>query len=219
MNILFIGNSYTNYNNMPFLFEKLCNQNGHDVNVCSVTHGGHKLFQFVDNHDQYTKQIEDLIKYQTFDVCFLQENSTFSVLESDSFLDGVSRLTEKLRASVDLFVLYETWGRKNGSDVLEKNNWTNESMTFDVAMAYERVSHVLGIPVSHVGLNFYDIYVNHKEINLYDEDRSHPSYEGSCLAALTHYVTIFGEFPERTHELALSSGVISVYRDVLNKNL
>lgn len=121
MNILFIGNSYTNYNNMPFLFEKLCIQNGHDVNVCSVTHGGHKLYQFVDNHDQYTKQIEDLIKYQTFDIGFLQENSTFSVLESDSFLDGVSRLTEKLRASVNQFVLYETWGRKNGSDLFPRS--------------------------------------------------------------------------------------------------
>lgn len=217
MNVLFIGNSYTFYNDMPLLFEKLCIQNGHDMNVNSVTHGGHKLYEFVDNHDQYTKQIDDFIKYKKFNICFLQENSTFSVLESNSFMDGVSRLIEKLSNSVDKFVLYETWGRKSGSEVLGKNNWTNKSMTFDVARAYESVSQVLGIPISHVGLNFYDIYHNHKEINLYNEDRSHPSYEGSCLAALTHYVTIFGEFPERTDELGLSSGVISIYKDVIIK--
>ena len=139
------------------------------------------------------------------------------VLDSDSFMNGISRLVEKLRDSVNKFVLYETWGRKSGSEVLKKNKWTNESMTFEVAMAYERVSQALNIPISHVGLNFYDIYINHKEINLYNEDLSHPSYEGSCLVALTHYVTIFGEFPERTDELTLSPEVISIYRDVILK--
>lgn len=217
MDILFIGNSYTYYNNMPLLFEKLCIQNGHEVMVNFVTHNGHKLYEFVDNNDQYTKQIDNLIEKQKFDICFLQENSTFCVLDSGSFMDGISRLVEKLRDSVNKFVLYETWGRKSGSEVLKKNKWTNESMTFEVAMAYERVSQALNIPISHVGLNFYDIYINHKEINLYNEDLSHPSYEGSCLAALTHYVTIFGEFPERTDELTLSSEVISIYRDVILK--
>lgn len=62
MNILFIGNSYTFYNNMPLLFEKLCMENGHDVVVNSVTHNGHKLYEFVDNNDQYTKQLDTLIE-------------------------------------------------------------------------------------------------------------------------------------------------------------
>ena len=214
MNILFIGNSYTFYNNMPLLFEKLCVQNGHDVVVNSVTHNGHKLYEFVDNNDQYTKQLDTLIEKKKFDICFLQENSTFCILDSDSFMDGVSRLIEKLSSSVGKFVLYETWGRKSGSEVLKKNKWTNESMTFEVAMAYERVARTFNMPISHVGLNFYDIYKNYKEINLYMEDLSHPSYEGSCLAALTHYVTLFGQFPEKTDGLAVPSEMISIFKKV-----
>ena len=115
MNILFIGNSYTFYNNMPLLFEKLCVENGHDVVVNSVTHNGHKLYEFVDNNDQYTKQLDTLIEKKKFDICFLQENSTFCILDSDSFIDGVSRLIEKLSSYVGKFVLFETWGRKSGS--------------------------------------------------------------------------------------------------------
>ena len=33
------------------------------------------------------------------------------------------------------------------------------------------------------------------EIGLYDPDKSHPSYAGSCVAALCHYKTVFGEMP------------------------
>ena len=41
------------------------------------------------------------------------------------------------------------------------------------------------------------------EIALYDPDMTHPSYAGSCLAALTHYYTLFGEYPENVDCLQL----------------
>ena len=121
MNILFIGNSYTYYNNMPDLFEKLCIENGYDVEVISVTHGGHKLCEYLDKGDEYTEKINVLAKTQIFDVCFLQEHSTFSVLETERFVDAVYRLSKKLENCVKDFRLYETWGRKCGSSVLDQN--------------------------------------------------------------------------------------------------
>lgn len=215
MNILFIGNSYTYYNDMPLLFEKLCVENGRDVKVNAVTCGGHKLYEYLDNGDQYVEELNALAKNQKYDICFLQEHSTFSALKTDIFVDAVYRLTEKLKNCAKQFILYETWGRKAGSDVLEKNQWTNESMTFKVAEAYKKASEKVSVPISHVGRYFYGITNNHKEINLYHEDLSHPSYEGSCLAALTHYVTVFKTFPKNTDSLGLNQSVLDVYKDVI----
>lgn len=73
MNILFIGNSYTYYNDMPKIFENLAIENQKDVCVFSVTCGGHKLYKYADGEDEYTRQIDELMKMHWFDVCFLQE--------------------------------------------------------------------------------------------------------------------------------------------------
>lgn len=215
MNILFIGNSYTFYNDMPNLFEKLCMENGRDVKVNSLTCGGHKLYEYLDNEDRYVEELNMLEENRNYDICFLQEHSTFSVLETDAFVDAVDRLRKKLEKCASQFVLYETWGRKTGSNVLESNQWTNESMTLKVAEAYERASGETNMLISHVGKNFYEITNNHKEINLYHEDLSHPSYEGSCFVALTHYVTVFKSFPKNTDSLGLNQSVLDVYRDVI----
>lgn len=43
---LFIGNSYTYYNDMPKLFETLCRENGKDVTAYSVTKGGRELRRY-----------------------------------------------------------------------------------------------------------------------------------------------------------------------------
>ena len=40
MKILFIGNSYTYYNDMPALLESLMCENGYDAKIHSVTKGG-----------------------------------------------------------------------------------------------------------------------------------------------------------------------------------
>ena len=40
LNILFIGNSYTYFSDLPTLFSSLCAANGQDVRVDSVTCGG-----------------------------------------------------------------------------------------------------------------------------------------------------------------------------------
>ena len=75
MNILFIGNSYTYVNDMPKLFETIAKDNGKDVNVFSVTKGGHKLHLYARENNEYTQKIDSLISENLFDICFFQEQS------------------------------------------------------------------------------------------------------------------------------------------------
>lgn len=212
MKILFIGNSYTYVNDMPKIFEGLCRDNGRDVTVTSVVHGGHKLYQYVDCDDQYRARLDEALAADHYELCFLQEQSYLPLSDYELFFSGVSRLIEKVKPSADAFMLYETWGRKVGNPTLDEFGWTNESMTFDLAAAYKKAGDTLGIPVSYVGLNFYKIYNEHPDIELYHADKTHPSWEGSCLAALTHYHTLFSEFPKDASSLNLPDETLTEFK-------
>lgn len=203
MNILFIGNSYTYYNDLPAIFEKLANENGKNVMTSSVTFGGARLHQFVEDNE-YAKMLDELLEKNQYDICILQEQSILPIVNYTLFLEGIKNLNTKLDGMLKNFILYETWGRKNGSETLEEYGWTNESMTKHLSEAYGKAAKEISAEVAHVGLNFFEVYKKHPEIELYNEDKTHPSYKGSCLAALTFYKNIFGTVPEKTDSLELS---------------
>lgn len=61
MRVLFIGNSYTYYNNMPLLFEQLANSNNKNVTVRSITKGGRMLESYTDVSDETTAVLDALL--------------------------------------------------------------------------------------------------------------------------------------------------------------
>ena len=86
MNILFIGNSYTYYNDLPALFEILANENEKDVVSSSVTFGGAKLYQFVDEENEYSAKLDQLLKDNKYDICILQEQSILPIVNYSMFV-------------------------------------------------------------------------------------------------------------------------------------
>lgn len=200
MNVLFIGNSYTYYNDLPALFETLCRANRQEVRVFSVTCGGRKLYENLDEFgmdlrtdDDYAARIGELAEDYEFDVLFLQEQSCLPILDPTAFRMGVMGLSSVIGAWRT--VLYATWGREAGSDTLTAHGWTHESMTADLQEAYADVAADCGFEISPVGLCFDAVKTAVPGAELYDPDKTHPSYMGSCVAALSHYKVVFGEMP------------------------
>ena len=216
MKILFIGNSYTYFNDLPALFEKLANANGKNVSVFSVTKGDRKLIDNVIISDEYTAAIDNLLKAHHFDYVFLQEYSTLPITDYASFEEGATKLCEKARQSADNIVLYETWSRKKGCFVLSDNGWTVDSMTDGLAKAYYNLSKKINASVSYVGLNFRSAS---KFAELYDKDKTHPSYYGSCLAALTHYYHIFKEYPHDVSSLDMPNDTAELFKKTVEQDL
>jgi len=212
MKILFIGNSYTFFNDMPKIFENLANDNGIKVEVHSITKGGRRLESYADSSDPITESLLTLLGRETFDVCFIQEQSVLPALDFDRFVSGLSCVIDLVKDKCSRLILYSTWGRKEGSEKLAKYHWTSEYMTGLLSDAYQRAAALFDVSVSSVGINFMKVSRNCSNIDLYRDDFSHPSYHGSCLAALTHYHTVFGCFPENTRALMLSSEEINVFR-------
>ena len=221
MNILFIGNSYTYFSDLPTLFSSLCAANGQEVRVDSVTCGGRRLYENLNEFasdfnpdDEYSKKISELVEETEYDVLFLQEQSCLPILNPQMFLAGVVGLSTVIGAWRT--ILYATWGRADGSDTLSHYGWTRESMTKGLYDAYCQAAEIAHAEVSPVGLCFAALVESHPEIDLYDPDKSHPSYAGTCVAALSHYKTVFGEMPRDLSALKLESDVVAVLAEAVD---
>ena len=213
MRILFVGNSYTYFNDMPTLFSRLCGCNGKAAMVFSVTHGGRKLHENLDSTDQTTLQLEGVMRNNPMDVIILQEHSTLPLLDFDRFSANVTGLMKKLGPA--RYVLYQTWGRKTGSSFLSEQGLSTRSMTLKLQQAYTKAAATAGAECAPVGLCFLAVSEVHPEIELYDPDLTHPSYAGSCLSAMTHYRTLFGQVPADLSCFSLSEDVKQVFFQTL----
>ena len=193
MKILFIGNSYTYFNDMPTLFSRLCGCNGKQAQVFSVTKGGRKLHENLDSADQTTRELEAVVQQNPMDVVILQEHSVLPITDFDRFSANIKSLMEKIGPA--RYVLYQTWARKAGAEFLQEHKLTPRTMAVKLKEAYAKVADITGADLAPVGQCFLAVSETHPEINLYDPDLTHPSYAGSCLSAMTHYRTVFGEMP------------------------
>ena len=207
MKVLFIGNSYTYYNEMPKLLEAIANGNGESLETHQVTKGGWYLHKYLDEQNKFQDKLMGLIRENHYDACFLQEQSMCPYLDYARFADGANRLMQLMKGVADEFILYQTWARKEGSPSLEQHNLTAEEFGEGIVLAYEKFGQEAGLRVSPVGRMFAAFRKINDETDLYNEDKSHPSYAGSCLAALQHYKTLFGQVPADTSMLELPVNV------------
>ena len=192
MKVLFIGNSYTYFHELWDRFAGLAQAGGYEIEVDSVTKGGYAFFQMNDPENEYGKIVHEKLVSTHYDVIFLQEQSHRAITNHASFEEHGAELIEKAKRNGARPILYQTWGRKPGCPLLEELSLTNETMTEQLAAAYRALGKQFGAEVSPVGDAFFEITVNHPEIDIYRRDMSHPSELGTYLAALCHYETVFG---------------------------
>lgn len=194
-NVLFIGNSYTYYNEIQDIFAEIARAAGYTVNATRITCGGWTLEKMADPTTEYGAQVEAALTGDVkYDFVVLQEQSQRPARDSEvaSFYSAVRNLAGRIREAGAEPILYATWGRDSASTDLNKDGWTNESMTWRLAAAYQAIGDELDIAVAHTGLAFYEIYTGTSGVNPYSGDtNSHPSLQGSCLAAATLFAEIF----------------------------
>ena len=182
LNILFVGNSYTYYNQMPEdVFTRLAEKSGYKVSVTSVTRGGYRLSQFTDADNEEGKRLREITKGVRYDYAVLQDQSINPIKNEADFIGGVSGVMNLI--SSDNFILYATWGRNDGSPTLTELGLTREEMTEKLSAAYNAAGERFGARVAEVGRAFLEYSKDHSKDDLYNPDMSHPSEAGSALAA------------------------------------
>ena len=78
---LFIGNSYTHYNDMPEqIFAKILKAAGYDATVTRITKGGWYLIDSAKSTDEVGAKVDSALKLRDYDYIVLQEQSTCPAL-------------------------------------------------------------------------------------------------------------------------------------------
>lgn len=181
MKILFIGNSYTYYNDMPDLFAKECEENGVKAEVESVTAGGYRLKQYLSEEDEYAQKIRQLLKSKKYDFIVLQEHSVVPLNNPETFLKCVFEFTKMIKTNGATPVLYQTWGRADGNKTLSDLQMTHDEMQNGLRSAYEAAAKESGAMLVYAGDAFDKAYKEGKEV--FDPDGTHPSLYGSRIIA------------------------------------
>ncbi len=192
MKILFIGNSYTHMNDMPFIFEKISTKSGKDVLVAMSAKSGASFREHSSRIDMY-----DAIKGQAWDYVILQGYSRELSFSKD-YIDTatvpfVSQILDSIYANnaCTNVMFYMTWGYADGfPDRIEIDNY--EKMADSVCLGYKYLGELYNIPVVPVGMVWKEVKEKTR-IDLYNSDRAHPSKEGSYLIASTFFGAIFNE--------------------------
>ncbi len=188
--VLFIGNSFTYYSDVPALFEKIAESAGKTVRVESVTKGSWNLTKFADENDEYGSVVDEKLKaYSDYSAVVLQEQSARPLNNYSAFLKGARDLKDKIDSTQKncRVYLYSTWGY---AEEAEKRGMTVTQMEEKIFAAYQKVAKELGVEVSPAGRAFSAVFEAYPDINLYYTDGKHPSYAGAYLAACVHVATV-----------------------------
>lgn len=198
--VLFIGNSYTYANDLPSLFENLSASGGKIVYTEMQATGGYTL----ENHLN-TSETLNAIKKGFWNFVILQEQSQTPVIEylryykmypSAQKLDSIIK-THNPNA---MTVFYMTWGRKNGGQQCIDTSCSPVFSSFfhmqdSLKSSYSMISNILTALLVPVGEAWRTARLIKPYINLWDIDDSHPTLDGSYLAACVFYTKIFNQSP------------------------
>jgi hypothetical protein len=209
--VLFLGNSYTDVNNLPQLLSDVATSMGDILIFDSNNPGGYTLQGHSTNAASLGK-----IMLGNWDNVVLQEQSQLpsfpiSQVEAEVFpfahiLDSIIKAYNPCSETV----FYMTWGRMNG-DASNCASWppvcTYEGMDSLLNLRYRMMADSNHAILSPVGAVWHYVRQNFPSINLYQADESHPSIEGSYLAACTFYTTLYKKDPVLIHYSSTLSAV------------
>lgn len=204
INVLFLGNSYTYVNDLPGMIEEIAEKEGKTFYHESVTPGGCTLFQHVESQNSLSK-----IRKGNWDYVILQEQSQLPAIDYYRH----NKLKPSYKALYDSIVLYNpnakvvgymTWGRRYGgqqcvnfgdglycsADFADFNH-----MQDTLTAAYCENAYATNSFVAPVGEAWKAALSTNPELILHSSDNSHPSYDGSYIAACVFYSVFWNKSP------------------------
>jgi hypothetical protein len=187
LRVLFIGNSYTYYNDLPSVIADLTRdaRETRPIVAEQLTVGGATLESHVERGEA-VRRIRAGSSRGAWDVVVLQEQSTRPLEDTAKMYRAVRALAAEARRVGARPALYVTWARlarPHAQDTLSR--------------AYRRIAAELGALVVPVGDAWAMIRGTDEAIgrSLFIGDGSHPSPSGTYLAASTFYATLYGKSP------------------------
>jgi PKD repeat protein len=224
LSVLFIGNSYTSYNNLPQLVQSLSTSAGKTLNIDSSMPGGYLMSSHLNDATTFAK-----ISQGNWDYVILQEQSQIPTIDFYRDNDMYPAMTD-LKALIEQYnpcakiITYMTWGRRYGgqqcdpsgtycSPVFANFNQMQNSLT----SAYLEISEQLNVQCAPVGVVWQNILNNSTNV-LHSGDNSHPNIDGSYVAACTIFSSIWKQGASGLSYTAGLSSTLAQYYQLISDN-
>lgn len=167
INVLFIGNSFTQRNDLPGMLAAMAAERAVHLKHDLISAGGASL----RTHWNAGRAVQ-AIAAGGYDYVVLQEQSTLPVKNAERMGENVRLFDSAIKEAGSKTVLYMTWARQNAP----------ESQAA-ITKAYNSIGKEVGAIVVPVGKAWKQFVEKRDGPMLYDRDQSHPSLAGSYLAA------------------------------------
>jgi hypothetical protein len=179
--VLFVGNSFTNRNDLPGLLARfaLAGQPPRKLVTERVIANGMSLKTHWDRGIA-TRMIRD----RRWDYVVLQDQSTMGLKNPARLKEYAAKFDAECKANKAKTALYMTWARQ---DAMSRQK--------EITGAYEEAAREIDAMVIPVGVAWQKVMRINPDLMLYDRDKSHPSLAGTYLAACVFYAKLFGRSP------------------------
>jgi hypothetical protein len=203
LKILFVGNSYTYYENLPQIVSIISDSAKTKLLTKKSVIGGATLSE----HWRGARGLKtkEKIRNGKFDIVVLQEFSMGAIDEPDSAMVYFKLFCNFIKDNGARPYLYLTWAREKVPQYQEKIN----KVYTDAAIANKAVI----VPAGKAWALARQLRPN---IELYDADGSHPSKLGAFLTACVFVETFLGEIPSKLPEFYSTSDIEKESIELMN---
>ncbi|MGA2271045.1 MAG: SGNH/GDSL hydrolase family protein [Bryobacteraceae bacterium] len=192
LRVLFIGNSYTWFNNLPHLVTVLA-ESAHEARALRTT-------MLVGPGFTLRRHWEDgaavaAIQRGSWDYVVLQEQSMLGSTAPTA--NGVPRIDPRLFH--DYSRRFDAAIQRAGARTIFLLTWAHRDfpeLQSVLNKAYLSIAKELGDRVAPVGPAWKEAMNDRPGLDLHQADQSHPTPAGSYLAACVLYATLYGKSPE-----------------------
>lgn len=173
--VLFLGNSHTQFNDLPKTFEALAESDGsrRDV-IVEFRFGG-----FLEDMAR-DEQIVNLVRDGKWDAVSLQAAKVSSSHKYRYSQEGAIKLARVAMKARSKTVLFVEWPRQD---------WDESDFQMNV---YKEIRSASGARISPICYAWDNVLKKRPSLELWAPDGNHPSNIGSYLAACSLYFAVFG---------------------------
>ena len=183
--VLFIGNSFTYYNNslhrhyrQLILASGIHSEETSRARIMTIS-GGHL--------PEHEGGFEHVLTTDDWDVVVLQGHSLGPIREgrAEPFRRAARKFAQLARKQGTRPVFFMTWAYTDRPE-----------MTAELDKAYTDIGRELDAQVVPVGLAFATVTAERSDLPLRTDDARHPTLSGTYLAACTFFAALYGQSPE-----------------------
>ncbi len=186
--VLFVGNSYTYFWNLPQTVEAMVRSIDGKIETAQSTAGGANWLEHWQGEKNLTSRA--IISDNDWDIVVLQNHSRSTLDKSEQFFDYGNKFIDLVKTEKAKPILYITWARE-----------FNPLMQETITNGYLKLATEHELDAIPVGPIWEQVRALRPDLELYDPDQSHPSAVGTYLTGLafTKYLTgkDISEIPNR----------------------